>query len=793
MEVNRRELLAGMLLGAVTDRPAAAETLIDRPAAAESAPRPERIAPMAHAGYETQQLAQADAASWVQVDLGADCAIDAVRLYPVNDFTTPDAFPARFRLDASSDPSFAQPAPIADHTGADYASPGDQIRSFAAGGIKARYVRLTVTRLRPRGEKAFWFALAKLDVVSGGRDVAEGRPITDSAKGLLGVTALTRPPRPVGEGVHTDNPANVIPDGRWKPVSYRAQVPRGGVRLDPGPLKTAFDNNITYLLNSWTADELVREFRDRAGKPNPTGLRKQAPFWERDLAGSNAGRFLMGAGNALRWTDHPELRRRLDYIVDVIEECRQPNGYIMAYPEDSIFYSERAGYTRAWVTHGLIEAGYSGNPKAFGLLRGYYDWFDECRYLPELLRGTAQGVQGMIANTRMFFTPVGRPKDVQVVQRYFQENYWLDQLGRREEKAIWQYPYDRPHCYLITDLEAYLDLYRATGARRYLDASLGGWELYQSDWEHTGGTIAIVEFGVYPPKSYLLHAETGELCGNVFWAFFNQRLHMLDPERETYVNEIEKSIYNVALANQAGDRGIRYHARLAGRTGDPEEASWDVVVNTCCAGQGTRIYGALPEFIYSLADDGVYVNLFAASTIEWKQAGQPVELHMTTDFPFRRHVELRLSTRQAVRARIRLRVPAWAARDMPVQVNGAGVAVGKAGSYVVLDRTWKNDDVISFVLPAEFRLTHYTGQERVPGHELYALEYGPILMALVGDVDEKGGARLPHGPGELIRSLAPKAGHPLTFRIDGDPAYEYIPYWQVGERVFTCYPELAGA
>ena len=193
---------------------------------------------------------------------------------------------------------------------------------------------------------------------------------------------------------------------------------------------------------------------------------------------------------------------------------------------------------------------------------------------------------------------------------------------------------------------------------------------------------------------------------------------------------------------------------------------------------GNRIYGALPEFIYSLAEDGLYVDLFAASSIEWKQAGQPLELRMITDFPFRRGVE-------------RVRVPAWAAKDMPVQVNGAGVALGKAGSYVVLDRTWKDGDVISFVLPAEFRLTHYMGQERVPSRELYALEYGPILMVPVGDVDEKGNARVPHGPGDLIRNLSPKVGHPLTFQVDGDPAHEYIPYWQVGTRVFTCHPALA--
>jgi len=48
-----------------------------------------------------------------------------------------------------------------------------------------------------------------------------------------------------------------------------------------------------------------------------------------------------------------------------------------------------------------------------------------------------------------------------------------------------------------------------------------------------------------------------------FLAFLNQRFHLLNPEDEKYVAEIEKSIYNNLIANQVGDKGIRYHAVLA--------------------------------------------------------------------------------------------------------------------------------------------------------------------------------------------------------------------------------------
>jgi DUF1680 family protein len=114
---------------------------------------------------------------------------------------------------------------------------------------------------------------------------------------------------------------------------------------------------------------------------------------------------------------------------------------------------------------------------------------------------------------------------------------------------------------------------------------------------------------------------------------------VLHPDEEKYVDEMEKSIYNVALANQAGTQGIRYTACLVGRKRN-QIGNQGMNMNTCREGQGTRQMGAMPEFLYSIAPDGLYVNLFAASSVQWRHRGQPVSLRMTTDFPFRPEVEL---------------------------------------------------------------------------------------------------------------------------------------------------------
>ena len=758
----------------------------------------------AYRAYRSKPAKTADAATWVQIDLGVRQPIDSVKVYPANErlyagrdeYYAGEGFPVRFKIEASDDPDFRNATIIADHTGTDYANPGGRIEQYKAAGVEGRYVRFTATRLMrvagvapavyPKG--SYYLALGKIDVYSGGKEIATDRPVTaDLTYGTdEDVAQITRAERAGGEGVFMNHPANVTPASAWKPAQYKARAPLGGVSLEGGVFQTAMENNIGYLLNSYTVDELLRQFRERAGIPNPPGLPKpKTQFWEEDLAGSNAGRFLMGAGNTLRWIDHPELRRRLNAVVDGIAQCRQPNGYIMAYPEDTIFFSERGAYTRAWLTHGLIEAGYAGNQKAFDLLRGYNDWLYQSSYLPYLLRFAIQGGQGMIANTRLYFTPVGKPKDIQVIQQYFQENYWLDQLAARDNRGVWQYPYDRPHCYLLTDFEAYMDLYRATGDPRYLRAMEGGWELFHNKWENAGGSTAIIEYVVCPPKSYQLHAKLEELCGNSFWAFLSQRFHLLNPDEEKYANEIEKSIYNVAMANQAGSEGFRYHALLTHQKEKPTQ------INTCCEGQGTRLIGSLPEHIYSIAPDGLYVNLFEPSTIRWTQHGESLSLKMATRFPFDPDVRLQFSAARPTHARIRVRVPSWAVREMAVQVNGKPASTGRPGSYVALDRTWSEGDTVSFTLPAALRLTQYSGVDQIPDHERYAVEFGPILLAAVGTAEVRLHVGKGKRPENLLDLLRPKPGQPLHYAVEDNPGIEFMPYWQVDKQPFNCFPVVA--
>jgi DUF1680 family protein len=763
----------------------------------------------AYRAYRSKAVANPEVSTWVQVDLGRSFPLEAIQLFPASERMYPgrdqyyagEGFPLRFKIEAAEDASFSAPFTISDFTQSDFPDPTDNITYYKASGAHGRYVRLTATRLRvvkaappenspsgtgPIDSRDYTLALAKMAVLSGGRDVAVGCKVSaDEEYGNADLVAqLTRSPRQDGEGIRYDNPHAVTDPSTWKPAKYRAQAPKKGVTLHGGVFQTAMQNNIEYLLTSYSTDDLLRQFYERTGKIKnfkPTGSQI---FWEEDLAGSNAGRFLMGACNTLRWIDHPELRRRVNQVVDGIEECRQPNGYIMAYPEDTIFYSERAAYTRAWLTHGLLEAAYMGNAKALPMLRGYYDWFNQQSFLPEMLRGAIQGGQGMVANTRLGTSPVGKPADAQVIQRYYQEDAWLRGLAKREKEQVWQYPYDRPHCYLLTNLEAYLDLYLMTGDPLYYDAVLGAWELYRAHWEQAGGSISIIEFEKDPPDSNYLRQKLGELCGSSFWVFLSQRFQLLHPEDERYASEIEKSIYNVGLANQDGGMGLRYHAMMEGKK---EKATHE---NTCCEGQGTRLLGSLPEHLYSIAPDGLYMHLFEPSTIVWQQNSRQLELTVETRFPFETPVHCTMKTDVPTLANLRIRVPSWAAGEMRISVNGKPAGAGKPGTYLPVKRQWSGGDTIEFTLPAAIQVKKYAGADQLAGKTRYSVEYGPILLAAVGFSKVELSVDSGHDAEHLANHLEAIQNLPLHFSVRGNPGQKFMPYWQVSDEEFTCYPAV---
>ena len=137
----------------------------------------------------------ADTEKWVQVDLGREVAIARVVLHPCHDdFNTIGAgfgFPRRFRIEGSSDPTFATNiVRLADSGPDDLPNPGTVPQVFTVDRVSggSRYIRVTATRLAPR-QNDFIAAIAELDLLAAdGTNVARGAAVTS-------IDSIEAPPR----------------------------------------------------------------------------------------------------------------------------------------------------------------------------------------------------------------------------------------------------------------------------------------------------------------------------------------------------------------------------------------------------------------------------------------------------------------------------------------------------------------------------------------------------------------------------------------------------------------------
>ena len=141
-------------------------------------------------GYHSAIETRADSAKWVEVDLGTALPLDELALWPARpvDFAdTPGfGFPVRFKVEISNGPEFIEPEVILDRSTEDMANPAEHPLWVPVNGKKARFIRVTATRLWERTHD-YVFALSEIQAFSGGTNIARGVNVSalDSIEGGL--------------------------------------------------------------------------------------------------------------------------------------------------------------------------------------------------------------------------------------------------------------------------------------------------------------------------------------------------------------------------------------------------------------------------------------------------------------------------------------------------------------------------------------------------------------------------------------------------------------------------------
>jgi hypothetical protein len=222
-----------------------------------------------------------------------------------------------------------------------------------------------------------------------------------------------------------------------------------------------------------------------------------------------------------------------------------------------------------------------------------------------------------------------------------------------------------------------------------------------------------------------------ESCNSYNMLKLTEDLFRVHPSAK-YADYYERTIYNHILSTQHPEHGgyVYFtparprHYRVYSA---PNEAMW------CCVGTGMENHGKYNQFIYTHSKDSLFLNLFIASELNWKEKG--VKIKQETVFPYEEQTKLTI-TKGASSFKLLVRYPAWVSKGaLKIAVNGKDVTyTGLPSSYVCIDRKWEKGDVIQITLPMHNTIEHLPN---VP--EYIALMHGPILLgAKTGTEDLKG-------------------------------------------------------
>jgi DUF1680 family protein len=248
-------------------------------------------------------------------------------------------------------------------------------------------------------------------------------------------------------------------------------------------------------------------------------------------------------------------------------------------------------------------------------------------------------------------------------------------------------------------------------------------------------------------KDYSLPNARGycESCADCGEVFFQHRLNLAYHDAH-HADLCEETLYNAILGSLDLDgRNFTYTNPLESRGA---RYGWHVC--PCCVGNIARTLLQLPTWMYAKGPDGLYVNLFAGSTVTVGDvAGVNVEVVQATDYPWGGRVAITVNPSAARQFTIKVRVPSRKASGLyaatpecegltSLAVNGRAIDPMVVNGYVALTRTWKAGDRIDLVLP--LKVQRVKASDRVVADRgRVALRYGPLVYNIESadqDIDQ---------------------------------------------------------
>lgn len=618
---------------------------------------------------------------------------------------------------------------------------------------------------------------------------------------------------------------------------YKDEFPLGDITLLDGPLKHARDLNVQVLLK-YDCDRMLAPYRKEAGlQPRKPSY----PNWD-GQDGHVGGHYLSAlAINAA--TGNEECRKRMEYMISELQLVLDANNqrpeawchnYIGGVPNSAKMWTafskgDFGSYFGTWAPFynihkmyaGLRDAWlYCGNEQAKNLFLKFCDWAVDItrdlndEQMEKMLGNEHGGMNEVLADA---YAITGEQKYLDCARR-FSHRMLLVPLENGKDCL------DNMHANTqIPKVIGYQRIAELAHDVQYHNASEYFWEIVTRQRSLALGGNSRREH--FPTKEncidYINDIDGPESCNTYNMLKLTEDLNRVKPNG-MYGDFYETAMFNHILSAQHPQHGgyvyfTSARPRHYRNYSAPNKAMW------CCVGTGMENHGKYGQFVWThdkgvkAEDDALYVNLFVASELNWKD--RKMVIRQQTAFPYAESSVVEVAKGKGTFI-LKVRKPSWC-ENFTVKGVGFDADSYEENGFVCMKRKWKKGDQVKISMPMH---AYIKPMINVP--QYVAIMYGPILLGMkTGTEDMRGliaddsrfgqyaGGKklaldeapilLPKHLDDIAKNLKPVPAKPLHFKlathmentIDGElqPFFEihdsrYMMYWlALGENDYKAY------
>ncbi len=426
---------------------------------------------------------------------------------------------------------------------------------------------------------------------------------------------------------------------------------------------------------------------------------------------SDVYKAMEGIAYSLVNNPNPELEKLMDNWIDLIALAQEPDGYINTYYTLSGIEKRWTDMTKHEMYCGghMIEAAIAyynatGKNKFLNVATGFANHIDSV-FGPGKRHWVAGHQEIELALVKLYHITADR--------KYSDLAFWLlEERGHKHGVGwIWEKPEWGPrYCqddvpvsqissisghavramYMFTGMA---DVAAETGDTSYISALNPVWDdvifrnMYitggiGSSGDNEGFTID------YDLPNESAYCETCASVGMVFW---NQRMNNLTGDSK-YVDVLERALYNGALAGISLSGNLFFYVNPLESAGNHHRQAWFGCA--CCPSQISRFLPSVGNYIYSVSEKEVWINLYIGSSVTINSPGGNLQISQVTDYPWDGNVMVKINPDKAVNYVLRMRIPGWC-RDFDIQVNGKEInSPDIEKGYIKISRKWKKGDQV---------------------------------------------------------------------------------------------------